>query len=319
MPVTAAEGIDLLLPAWYDILWTLAAGLVLVVPVALAVWVVVLLARRASPTLHETMAAARRHAAAIAGTATVTLVLSLLIGLSVVAARPLELLHGLLYGLVPAGAGVAFAVVHAIGERTWPRPTGTVRRAPLVRRTRHDVAPGRLRRTVHGTAVLLVVTLVIFGVVADGRAVSARWPEGEASSGPFPGWYYGVPLLVATFLVLAATEAALALVAGRPAVVGLDHDGDLALRRLSAHRLLRGCQLVLGITATGLLLVAGSALLRVGDANDTLPGSGSLIHLVAGGVALLAALVVFAATFAVLTAPAPRLPATAPRAPVVGP
>ena len=316
MPVAAAAGVNLLLPAAYDILWTLAVGLFFVVPVALALWLVVRLARRASPTPDQTVAAARRHAAAISATGTGTLVLSLVIGLSVVANRPLDLLQGLLYGLVPAGAGAAFCLVHAIGERTWPRPTGTVRRAPLVRRTTRDVAPGRLRRAVHGTAALLVVTLLVCGAVADGRAVSITMTGGSTSSGPFPGWYYGVPLLIATLVVVAATEWALSVVARRPAVVGLDHDDDLVLRQLSAHRLLRGAQVVLGITATGVLLVAGSALLRVAGNVSHLPDSASPVHQVGGGIALVLALAVVATTLAVLATPAPALPRTATHAPV---
>ena len=40
---------------------------------------------------------------------------------------------GLSMGLLPAAGGAAFLAVHAVGERTWPRPTGAVRRAPLAR------------------------------------------------------------------------------------------------------------------------------------------------------------------------------------------
>ena len=43
-------------------------------------------------------------------------------------------------GVIPFAAGIAFLGVHAIGERTWPRPTGSIRRAALVARSARDVA-----------------------------------------------------------------------------------------------------------------------------------------------------------------------------------
>ncbi|WNB85983.1 hypothetical protein [Cellulomonas sp. ATA003] len=242
----------------------LLAALVLAGLVAL-VAVAVVGVRAPAPPPSRAAEAARRHAAVVHAIALVALVLTLAAGPTLVAGRPADLTQGVLLGLVPAVAGLAFAAVQVVGEATWPRPSGTVRRAPLARRTARDVAPGRLRRVTWAWALLAVVTLVACGLVADdGRALTRTWDLGSRSASPFPGWYYGVPLMLAVAVVLLAAEGLLRLVARRPVVSDADPAWDLALRRLSAHRALRGAQLVLAWTAAGVLLVAGGPLRNVG-------------------------------------------------------
>ncbi|WP_298456483.1 hypothetical protein [uncultured Cellulomonas sp.] len=238
---------------------TALVGLVVLVVVAVAG------VRAPAPPPSRAAQAARRHAAVVHALALAVLVLAVATGPTLVAALPASLVQGVLLGLVPAAAGVGFCAVQAVGEATWPRPSGTLRRAPLVRRTVADVAPRRLRRLTWAWAVVLVVTLVACGLVADGgRALTRQWDLGSASASPFPGWFYGVPLLVAVAVVLVASEGVLRLVARRPVVSDADLPWDLALRRLSAHRALRGAQLVLAWTAAGVLLVAGMAMHGVG-------------------------------------------------------
>jgi len=227
---------------------------------------VVALARRPAPAPSEAAEAARRHAGVVSGLALAVLLGSLVVGAAIAGGSATGLEHGRYLGLVPAAAGAAFALVHAIGELTWPRPTGTLRRAPLARRTTADVTPAWLRRVTWAVATLAVVALVLCGLVADddGRGLSRTYPDGAAGAGPFPGWFYGAPLLVAVVVVLAATEGVLRLVAHRPAVMNAAPEWDLALRRLSAHRVLRGAQLVLGWTTAGVLLLAGNAASALG-------------------------------------------------------
>lgn len=238
-------------------------GLVLT---AVAVLVLVLvLVHGSSPSPSRAAQAARRHAAVVHAVALACLLGALVLGPAVVAQLPMGPVQGVLLGLVPAVAGLAFSAVHALGEATWPRPSGMVRRAPLTRRTRADVAPGWLRRVMWAWAALAVVTLVVCGLTADGgRAISRTVPGGSASSGPFPGWYFGVPLLVAVAVVVVAAEGVLRLVADRAVVSDADPRWDGALRRLSAHRVLRGAQLVLAWTTAGVLVVAGAAVRSVG-------------------------------------------------------
>ena len=263
---------------------------VLLVSAALGV---VALARRPAPAPSEAAEAARRHAGIVSGVALAFLLGSLVVGSAIANSSTTGLSHGRWLGLVPAGAGVAFVVVHAIGELTWPRPTGTMRRAPLTRRTTGDVAPTWLRRVTWVWAALASVTLVVCGLAADddGRGLSYTYPDGVAGAGPFPGWFYGVPLLVAVVVVLAATEGVLRLVARRPAVMDADPEWDLALRRLSAHRVLRGAQLVLGWTTAGVLVFAGNAAATLGrtEGASVPPGTG---YTVVGLIGVLLALVI---------------------------
>ncbi|GEN80871.1 hypothetical protein [Actinotalea fermentans] len=174
--------------------------------------------------------------------------------------------NALLVGLYPALFGLGYLGVHAIGERTWPRPAGPVRRAALVHRRVSDVAPRWLRRTVNGLAVATVVVLVVCGATGadDGRSITTSAFSGDAfttrSASPYPGWHFALPLLVAVVLVALAAEGVLRLVARRPAIVDADPTYDAASRRLSAHRALRGAVLVIGCSLAGVLVVAGTAL-----------------------------------------------------------
>ena len=267
-------------------------GLPLLALLAAVVVVVVAVTRRPLPAPSEAADAARRHALGVNIAAWVVLtVLPLFLGLVAV---PLirvtggsSLYAGVVTGLWPATGGLLFLGVHAIGERTWPRPTGTVRRAHLSPRDAQR-GPRWLRRLTWTWAGLLLVTLVAAGATSsNGRAVSVAYATNAVqTAGPYPGWYYGAPLLVAAALVLVATEGVLRLISRRPAVVDADPAYDAASRRLSAHRALRGAQLVLALTEAGVLGIAGAALSRVdqGALGGVIGGLGLLIGL-AGFVA----------------------------------
>jgi hypothetical protein len=287
--------------------------LLLLVAVGGAVGLLVLVltaVRGPAPAPSGAARAAVRHGAVVHGVALVALVGGL-VGVPVLVAElaggPAQ---GRLLGLAPAAAGLAFAAVQAVGEATWPRPTGPVRRATLVRRTTRDVAPRRLRLVTWAWAAVGALALVAGGIAAadGGRSIGRTFPAGSTASGPFPGWYFGVPLLVAVAVVLLAAEAVLRLVAVRPTVAGAEPAWDLALRRLSAHRVLRGAQLVLAWTAAGVLVFGGSALRNVGDAVPGAgPGSGA--HLVLGTTALLLGVVAFVGGAVVALVPAAPVPA----------
>ena len=284
------------------------AAVLLVVPLTVAAGLLLLTARRRSALVTPaddatadagTTAAARRHAAIVSALAWCTALVAppLLLApterWAIDATRADPLTAGVLTGLAPASAGLLYLGVHMIGERSWPRPTGSVRRAALVRRTVGDIVPGWLRTVVLAWSGLLVATLVTCGVVAtDGRSVTRAWPGGSSSAGPFPGWYYGLPLLVATVAVLAGAIGVLRLVAGRPAVVDAQLAWDLGLRRLSAHRVLRGVQLVIGVTTSGVLAVTAAAVTSIGrsDGADAATG-GALMAVVGAALAVLAAVV----------------------------
>ncbi len=296
----------------------------LLVPAALVVLVVLLvMTSRATPgPLPATAAAARRHAVVTTVLALTVGAIALVVGLRI-AALASGLRAGLVTGLVPVLGGLGFLAVHAIGEATWPRPAGELRRASLERRTVRDVSPRLMLRAVVVWTASLAVTLLAFGLVAadTGRAVTVTFAESTSTAGPFPGWFYGLPLFAAAAVVLAGTWGVLRQIATRPAVADAAPRWDLALRRLSAHRVLRGTQAVLGLTLVGVLWFAGTALRSAGSGStvngvaqvDALASGTGTGLMVAGGIALLTSLLLalVPGAPASLGAEAPDAPPTA--------
>ena len=247
-------------------------GALLLVVVALSLAAV--LTRRPVPAPSEAAEAARRHGVLVSLTAWLLPSLVgtfLLLPISALVLRwggidgPATS-NALLAGLYPGLFGLGYLGVHAVGERTWPRPAGPVRRAALAHRQVSDVAPSWLRRTVHGLAGAAVAVLVVCGATGaeDGRSIETSGFSGDPfatrSASPYPGWDFAVPLLIAVVLVGLAVEGVLRLVARQPAIVDADPSYDAASRRLSAHRALRGAALVIGCSLAGVLVVAGTAL-----------------------------------------------------------
>jgi hypothetical protein len=201
-------------------------ALLVVMPLALAVAVgvvVITLAHRLSRreravTPSTALVAARRHAGSIDALAWVGLVAALVILQVFTPSLTNGLGTGVLIGLTPTLAGATFLAVQSVGELTWPRPSGPVRRAPLTPRTVRTLAPVGLRRLTWVWAGGLATTLVACGLASgNGRDIERVWDAASSgAAGPFPGWFYGGPLLVATAVVVAATEVVLLLVARRP-------------------------------------------------------------------------------------------------------
>ncbi|MDO8150936.1 hypothetical protein [Isoptericola sp. b408] len=231
---------------------------------------------------------------------------------------------GLLQALTPCAVAATFAAVRGVGELTWPRPRGEVRSAPLRRRTARTLGGARLRLMVM-TAGCLAATLVGFGLTADptGRA----FPTGpvaladggtlSGATGPYPGWPYGGPLLVAVLITLGVTGLALATIVRRPPLHGVPGHHDDAVRATSTARLLGAVQLCLGVTLGGVLAVggmalrnAGSSLLLNGASPHGLVAVGTALAL-AGGAILLASVVAGLVTVAPRQAPDPATPADA--------
>jgi hypothetical protein len=292
--------VSLFVPATYDLVWSLALLLILALAVTVVVLVIRALVRGASRTdlPHDHAAgdpvrrAARRHAGTVAGGAAALAVLVGVVGSQAIAGVD-GLAEGVLVGLSPALVALAFLAAHAVGERTWPSQRAVVRSATLQRRTVDDVAPRLLRRLTWGLGALVVLLAVVGGLTAgdDGRSVTRVAEASTSTASPYPGAFYGVWLATGAVAVLAASEGVLRLVARRPAVPHVGARWDVALRRLSAHRVLRGVQLALGLTAAGMLGTGASAAARVGY-----PGAVVLV-----GVAALLAL----GAIAVLVQPAP--------------
>lgn len=184
---------------------------------------------------------------------------------------------GLLAALGPILACLVFLIVTAVAEVTWPRQTGGERGAFLTRRPLVTPAASWAMRALWAWAGLLGVLLVLFGLVAepDGRSIAKLSSDGclvngvpvpctGGATGPFPGWPYGAPILLATGIILVATLLVLHLVARRPSVWGTSQADDQLLRTISATRVVRGTQLALGATLSGVLFFAGMTAANAG-------------------------------------------------------
>jgi hypothetical protein len=218
--------------------------------------------------------------------------------------------------LIPLAFGVVHTLVLAVGELTWPRPEGNVRRARLVHRGLLDAAPRWLVRAAGAAIAISVVTLVAGALLADadGRSVTYRAGDGAgavaSTASPFPGLFYGVPAAVGQLLLTVLAAATLWIVANRPAVATSDENIEAALRRASTHRVLRAAVGVPLVVSGGLLFAGGGSLHAVassGVASGLLDVAGGAASLV-GGAAMLAGVVI-------ACIPAPGVPADAPAVP----
>jgi hypothetical protein len=276
-------------------------GLALVVVPLVTVAVAVALLRHRTADATPDVERARRHGLMVNTTAWLVVAFGgpILIGaggmLALRATTGAGSYAGLLAGLWPTGHALLFLGVHALGEKAWPRPAGSVRRAALAPRSPFE--PRWVLGVTLGWAALLVAALVVGGATADDGRRLTRSAGGMVTSGsPYPGWTYGIPVLTGLVLVAVATWGVLMLVARRPAVTS-DATDDADLRRLSAHRVLRGVQLVLAATLAAVLGAASQALLAVG-----LTGIGVVV----AALAALAGLGGITVALVVARAPAPN-------------
>jgi hypothetical protein len=275
--------------------------LVLVVAVGLAVSV----GGRPGPSQEATVAAARRHALVVSVTAVV--VGLVVVGWLLVAAADPG--HGFPGSMSDAAAfaPLAFALAHTVvlaaGELTWPRPTGSVRRARLVRRRLADVVPRRLFRLALVATAVLVAGLALGALLSDpdGRSISATAGSLTRTTSPWLGPHYGATLSTELVLLGLAVAVALWLVVNRPAVATDDERIETALRRASAHRVLRAPAAALLVLAGPVVSLTGSGLAAVG-----------WVPLVLSTVCALIGLVLQLSGLVVLCWPAPRVPAAEP-------
>jgi hypothetical protein len=265
---------------------------VLGLPVLIVTLIVLMVTAQGRPP-HDhdaTVVAARRHetrnaAAAVAASVCAALALG---NPALASVGP----PGVLLGVAPFVAALTYCLARAVGETRWPRPSGEVRSAPLVRRSVRDQGGWPLPlllATVGGFDVALVA--LGFNAADDGRSVERMTVSGDTviethSAGPYPGWEFGVPVLLVLLLVVGAMFLALRAVTRRPPIGLLSPAQDDAIRRTSAARVLAGTQVWVGLGAAGHLAFAAAALLRV----DVLTG---------GIVCAVAAVAVFAASLVI--------------------
>ena len=222
-----------------------------------------------------TASALDREAARVRLRATLVTAACFVVVLAAVYFSPVPAEEDVRLATLPAVAGLVGVVVAGLSEGLWRARRGPAREASL--RIRHDPGAesdrGLWRRYLLGLGVS--AGMVVVGgatAAADGRSVARAWATGAASTGPYPGWTYGVPIAVALTLLAAATWWALRQVDARP-VLDVERPAlDRALRTGSRVRVLRFAAGGTVLTAAGLALSAGNSLAQLAQ-NLRMPGA----------------------------------------------
>lgn len=274
----------------------------------LAVIIVWMLTRRRRrvelpPHLGPVIAAARRRALVAVLFAVVIFITTVVAGIG------LPSLLGIPIAVAPLVAAAAGCLLYSA---TPPRDVALDPRRPraaaLARRSWITVIPlGWLRASVE-IALIFVGIIVFCGLTAApddlgrARAVSFETASRASSASPYPGWFYGIPALIALLLLIVATVVALQRVGSTAAFPDAeDQDADRQWRRASAS-------VVLGLTAGAMLFSLGGFALIAGRSmgNAIIPGATPTLWsviadtLLIGGVLVLV-LSVISITLAALT------------------
>ncbi len=186
---------------------------------------------------------------------------------------------GVVLALAPLAGAAVGVIVLFCGEVLWPRPSGQRRRAGLVRRSVTTVTPRPIAAAAVVVSVAFVALVVACAVAAgpDGHSLTRVRGPVTTTAGPFRGLYYGERALEVWLGLACLTAVVLVLVVHRPVVTEDDAQLDVALRRISAHRVLRIYCAGTGAALVGFAYVASSALRSVeldGWARSTLVLSG---------------------------------------------
>jgi hypothetical protein len=183
------------------------------------------------------------------------------LAVGILAARwltPLNHGDGILYA-IPAFGLCAVAGVLAGDALTAPR-RGAVRTAGLTPRRVRDYVPPRMTRLLLGLAAALVVLLAVAAAVASpddlgraGRSLAVTCRGVTESAGPWPGLYYGLPMLASLTVATAACGWSLRRIATRP--------GDEQSRRDRTLAIVSAWGLVVSSSLLGAASTASGALL----------------------------------------------------------
>ena len=220
----------------------------------------------------------------------VTLVVALLAAVdTAIAAASIDSAHPEWLG-VPVGIGPGLAVsiglavvaaTPALGERP-----GVVRSATLAPRSAWTVGARRHYLAPAVTATVLALALLATGVTASAdetgllRAFTVERPDGGSTASPYPGWFYAVPLLAATALLLLTAVLAMRRIARLPALGDAARSADGAWRRAATAAVSR-------LATAGLLAYLGGTLLVTGSAIRS-AGSGTPLELLGSAVVVIA-------------------------------
>ncbi|MEV5979902.1 hypothetical protein [Streptomyces sp. NPDC052114] len=151
-----------------------------------------------------------------------------------VASRDDGLGVGILYAIPAFGLCAVAGVL--LGDALTPPPRGPVRSAGLTPRRARDYVPHRVLRFLAAQALALVALLAVAAAVAApddqgraGRSLSATCQGLTQTVGPWPGLFYGAPVLASLAVGTAACAWSLRRIARRPSEEQPRRDRALAI------------------------------------------------------------------------------------------
>jgi hypothetical protein len=173
--------------------------------------------------------------------------------------------------LLALSAAILVFVIAPTPEFFEPR---SVRSAELSRRGPRDFVKRRTLLMPVAAAFILGVLVAVFWLVADpdGKSISHVSSTGlsdlssvSSTSGPFPGNFYGIPILAALVLLCALTATAIVRIAAapRPTEESL-RAADDATRTLSIRAVAAASSSAIVATVSGVLLFAGNSTANAG-------------------------------------------------------
>ena len=228
--------------------------------------------------------------------ATLAVAVALLVFIAVVAGSPVALL-GMPQALSPALAAAVGFLVLAVLPAGRGRRIEPVRAAGLERRGVGTVLSRRAATALLASSGATVLGLLALGVFGsdDGlgrmRFVSLTVGAYSSGAGPYPGWYYVLPMVTAVLVQLGCLALALRRLARIRSLNGqgleqLDRDWRLGTASAMACIAVAAMLVQLG----GALFLAGSAVSGLGEVGGVATGLGPVgVGLAVLGIAVLAA------------------------------
>ncbi|MFJ3958108.1 hypothetical protein [Arthrobacter sp. NPDC090010] len=175
---------------------------------------------------------------------------------------------------IAPGAGLAFALLifgtYNDGGRKKISP---VRSANLATRTAGSYIPQKSRRKLMIMAAAIMILVLIGGLTSSKdssgayRAFSVHSAGLDAASAPYPGWFYGVPVLLTLPLIALGAWASLRRVRLLPAIV-TDTTADARWRVSLSEVLLSAVEIALLCNAAALVFGFATAFSALGSVSS---------------------------------------------------
>lgn len=194
-----------------------------------------------------------------------------------------------------SGLGVGAAVAPLVGasvlllclcvaELTTPHVRSAVRTASLGTRRLGDVLDARSRVAAMAGVGLLTTLLAIGWLMGDpddlgraGRTLATQCGSFAQARGPWPGSFYGAPMLLALVVVVLTAVATLVAITRRARTSAATVAGDDAVRRAAGRRVLLTTAAVTLFSSVPVGLLMASALLALDCRPDWYPVLGTAL------------------------------------------